>query len=101
MICTIAKRSAKRLKLLNSDLFTPRESAVSNFHTNLYGAIKRHNITAQSAPGFGHALSLFLGRRYQTKDLEFNAHVSKSAESAFRIEERNTDRNGTSTIAIQ
>ena len=37
------------------------ESAVSNFHTNLY-AIKRHNITAQSAPDFGHALSLFLGR---------------------------------------
>ena len=46
-----------------------RESAVSNFHTNLYGAIKSHNITAQSVPDFGHALSFFLGRRYQTKTL--------------------------------
>ena len=98
MVCTIAKRSAKRLKFLNPDPFTPWESAVSNFHTNLYGAIKSHNITAQSEPDFGHALSLFLGRRYQTKDF---AHVSKSAESAFRIEERKTDRNGTGTIAIQ
>ena len=35
MVCTIAKRSAKRLKFLNPDPFTKRESAVSNFHTNL------------------------------------------------------------------
>ena len=53
---TIAKRSTKRLKFLNPDPFTKRESAVSNFHTNLYGALKSHNITAQSAPDFGHAL---------------------------------------------
>ena len=56
VVYTIAKRSTKRLKFLNPDPFTKRESAVSNFLTNLYGAIKSHNITAQSAPDFGHAL---------------------------------------------
>ena len=56
MICTIAKRLAKWFKFLNPDPFTKRESVVSNFHTNLYGAIQSHNITAQSAPDFGHAL---------------------------------------------
>ena len=71
MICTLDKHSAKRLKLLNPDPFTPQESAVSNVHTNLYGAMKSHNITVQSEPDFGHVLSLFLGHRYQTKDLEF------------------------------
>ena len=62
MVCTIAKRSAKWLNFLNPNPFTKRESAVSNFHTNLYGAIKSHNITAQSAPDFGHVLSLSVTR---------------------------------------
>ena len=48
--------TVRGLKFLNPDPFTKRESAVSNFHTNLYGAIKSHNITAQSTPDFGHAL---------------------------------------------
>ena len=89
MDCTIAKRSAKRLKFLNPDPFTKRESAVSNFHPNLYEAIKSHNITAPSAPDFGHALFkspppppprgiahvsiLFFCRIYQTEDFVSSA----------------------------
>ena len=82
MVCTIAKRSAKRLKLLNPDPFTKWESAVSNFHTNLYGAIKSHNITAQSTRfwsrafqplGTAHASILFFGRIYQTEDFVSSA----------------------------
>ena len=92
---TIAKRSAKRLKFLNPDPFTKRESAVSNFHTNLYGAIKSHNITAQSAPDFGHALFnphgtahasiMFFGRIYQTEDFVLQLFSSLSTSySGFR-----------------
>ena len=41
---------AFQLKFQKPVPFPPRESADSNFHTNLYGARKSHNITALSAP---------------------------------------------------
>ena len=44
MACTIGKSGAKRHRNSKPGPFTPRESVVSNFYTNLYGAIKSLNI---------------------------------------------------------
>jgi len=56
VLCTIEKSMPKQLKFFNLDLFAVQEKAVSNFHTNLNGAIKSPYIAAQTAPNFSHAL---------------------------------------------
>ena len=48
--CTIGKSTAKRLK--EPVPLALLESADSNFHANLYGARKRHNITTLSDLNF-------------------------------------------------
>ena len=77
------KSSRSGTETFNDEPLKRRESAVSNFHTNLYGAIKSSNITAQSTPDFGHWLSnppgtahvskLFLGRIDRTEDFVSSA----------------------------
>ena len=73
MVYTIAKRSAKRLKFLNPDPFTKRESAVSN----LWGYKKPQHYRPKRArfwsrafqtPGTAHVSILFFGRIYQMED---------------------------------
>ena len=64
VICTIGKSAPKRLQFKNPVPFPLRESAYSIFHTNLYGARKSHNITAQilshAFPPTAHVSYLFL-----------------------------------------
>ena len=67
MVCTFGKSAPKRLKFQKPVPFPPWESADSNFHTNIYGARKSHNITAKCAqilscafPPTAHVSRLFL-----------------------------------------
>ena len=57
VVCTIGKSVAKRHQNLKPGPFTPRESVVSNFYTNLYGATK-----SQIMPKFYHAFSAYRSR---------------------------------------